>query len=193
MIRIAVVGKIGSGKSYVASLFKYPIFNADKEVADIYKKNKNFYTKLKKKIPKFITIYPINKREIIKAILQDKNNLKKITNIIHPIIRKKLSQFISKNKNKKAILIDVPLYLENKLNKKNDIIIYIDAKDRDINKRLKKRANFSQKLINRFKKIQLKSNLKKKKSDYTLKNNFNSNILKKEVKKIKKKIFKNDN
>ncbi len=190
MIRIAVVGKIGSGKSYMASLFKYPIFSADKEVANIYRKNKNFYTELKKKIPKFVTTYPINKKEIIKAILQDKNNLKKITNIIHPIIRKKLSRFINKNKNKKALLIDVPLYLENKLNKKNDIIIYIDAKDRDINRRLKKRPNFNQKLINRFKKIQLKSTLKRKKSDYILKNNFNSNNLKKEIKKLKKKIFK---
>ena len=49
MIKIAVVGDIGSGKSYIAKLFGYPVFNADQEVASIYKKNKNCFKKLKKK------------------------------------------------------------------------------------------------------------------------------------------------
>ena len=40
MIRFAVVGDIGSGKSHVAKLFGYPVFNADKEVSKLYKKNK---------------------------------------------------------------------------------------------------------------------------------------------------------
>ena len=38
MIRIGVIGDIGSGKSYVAKQFGYPVFNADVEVAKIYKK-----------------------------------------------------------------------------------------------------------------------------------------------------------
>jgi len=41
MIRLATIGDIGSGKSYVAKQFGYPVFNADQEVASIYKKNKN--------------------------------------------------------------------------------------------------------------------------------------------------------
>ena len=65
--------------------------------------------------------------------------------------------------------MDIPLYLENKINKKNDIIIYVDANQKLINKRLKKRSNFNKKLLNKFKKIQLKSNLKKKKSSYIIK------------------------
>ena len=46
MIKIAVVGDIGSGKSHIAKLFGYPVFNADQEVASIYKKNKNCFKKL---------------------------------------------------------------------------------------------------------------------------------------------------
>ena len=41
MIRIGILGGIGSGKSYVAKLFGYPVFNADTEVAKLYKKIKN--------------------------------------------------------------------------------------------------------------------------------------------------------
>ena len=128
MIRIAVVGNIGSGKSFVAKSFGLPVFNADKEVSLIYKKNKFFFKKLNKKIPKFIKSFPIDKKEILSCILANNKNLKIITKIIHPIVRKKMNLFIKKNKKKRAIVLDIPLYLENRLNKKGDIIIYVDAK-----------------------------------------------------------------
>ena len=65
MIRVAVVGDIGSGKSFVAKLFGYPVFNADQEVSNLYKKDKKCYTTLKKKLPKFIFSFPIKKSEIL--------------------------------------------------------------------------------------------------------------------------------
>ena len=44
MIRIGILGGIGSGKTYVANNLGFPVFNADKEVDKIYKKKqKNFY------------------------------------------------------------------------------------------------------------------------------------------------------
>ena len=81
MIKIGVLGDIGSGKSYVAQNFGYPVFNADKEVEKLYKKNKKIFLKLKKVLPNFIQSYPINKSEIIKAILSNKVNLKKIISV----------------------------------------------------------------------------------------------------------------
>ena len=191
MIRIAVVGKIGSGKSFVAKSFELPLFDADKEVALIYKKNNFFFKKLNKKIPKFIKSFPIEKKEVLNCILANNKNLKIITKIIHPIVRKKMSIFLKKNRKKQAIILDIPLYLENGINKKNDVIIYVDANQKLINKRLKKRSYFNKKLLSKFKKIQLKSNLKKKKSSYIIVNNFKSKLIKKKVKLLKKKIFKN--
>jgi len=190
MIRIAVVGNIGSGKSFVAKSFGLPVFNADKEVSLIYKKNKFFFKKLHKKIPKFIKSFPIDKKEILSCILANNKNLKIITKIIHPIVRKKMNLFIKKNKKKRAIVLDIPLYLENKLNKKRDIIIYVDAKQNLINKRLRERSNYNKKLLQKFKKIQLKSNLKKKKSDYKITNNFKAQVLKKAVNNLKFKILR---
>ena len=190
MIRIAVVGNIGSGKSFVAKSFGLPVFNADKEVSTIYKKNKFFFNKLHKKIPKFIKSFPIDKKEILSCILANNKNLKIITKIIHPIVRKKMNLFIKKNKKKRAIVLDIPLYLENRLNKKGDIIIYVDAKQNLINKRLRERSNYNKKLLEKFKKIQLKSNLKKKKSNYKIANNFNSQVLKKAVNNLKFKILR---
>ena len=192
MIRIAVVGKIGSGKSFVAKSFELPLFNADKEVALIYKKNNFFFKKLNKKIPKFIKSFPIDKKEVLNCILANNKNLKIITKIIHPIVRKKMSIFLKRNRKKKAIILDIPLYLENGINKKNDVIIYVDANQKLINKRLKKRSYFNKKLLTKFKKIQLKSNLKKKKSSYIIKNNFNSVKIKRKIKELKTKILKSN-
>ena len=58
--------------------------------------------------------------------------------------------------------MDIPLYFENKINKKGDVILYIDAKDDKIITRLKKRPNYNKKLLDEFKKIQKKSDFKKK-------------------------------
>ena len=69
MIRIAIVGEIGSGKSYVSQALGLPVFNADKEVSKIYNNNKNIYLKLKKKFPTFIKSYPIKKEELLKVII----------------------------------------------------------------------------------------------------------------------------
>ena len=192
MIRIAVVGKIGSGKSFVAKSFELPLFDADKEVALIYKKNNFFFKKLNKKIPKFIKSFPIDKKEVLNCILANNKNLKIITKIIHPIVRKKMSMFLKRNRKKKAIILDIPLYLENGINKKNDVIIYVDANQKLINKRLKKRSYFNKKLLTKFKKIQLKSNLKKKKSSYIIKNNFNPVKIKRKINELKIKILKSN-
>ena len=64
MTKIGILGDIGSGKSYVAKLFGYPVFNADVEVSKLYKKNRKCYNNLKKKLPKYIVSFPVKKIEI---------------------------------------------------------------------------------------------------------------------------------
>jgi len=172
MIRIGILGEIGSGKSYVASNFGYPVFNADYEVAKLYKLNKNVYNKLKKKLPKYIHSFPIEKIEILNAILANRINLKKIIKIVHFEIRKKLNVFLKKNKNKKIVILDIPLLLENKINKKQDILVYVQSNKSLILQRLKKRKNFNNKLLKIFKNIQYSSVYKKKRSHFIIKNSF---------------------
>ncbi len=192
MIRIGVIGDIGSGKSYVAKKFGYPVFNADLEVSKIYKKNKKCFKKLNRSFPQYIKSFPIKKNELFKVILDKKNNIKKINKIVHLEVRNKLKNFLKKNKKKKIIILDIPLMLENKINKKNDVLIYVDAKKKEIKRRIKRRKNFNNKIYNKLKKLQLSLELKKKKSNFIIKNNFRDINIKKNVKIIKKKILKNE-
>ena len=189
MIRIGILGDIGSGKSFVSKVFGYPVFNADYEVSKLYKKDKELFIKLNKKLPKYIFKFPIDKKEITAAILNNKNNLKKIINIIHKEIKKKMKLFLKKNKHKKIVILDIPLLLENKINNKKDILIFVESKKKDIEKRLIKRKNFDRKLFNKFKKLQLSSIYKKRKSHFIIKNDFKKQSVKNEIKNILRKIL----
>ena len=189
MIRIGILGDIGSGKSFVAKSFGYPVFNADNEVGKLYKKNRKIFTKLNKALPKYITQFPIKKEEVTKTILANKNNLKKIVKIIHPEIRKKMNIFLKKNKKSKLIILDIPLLLENKINKRKDILIFVQSNRTEILKKLKKRQNFNSKIMNRFRKIQLPLDYKRKKSKFIIKNNFTNRFIKKQIKYILNQIY----
>ena len=190
MIRIGIIGDIGSGKSYVAKQFCFPVFNADNEVNKIYKKNRKCFKKLKKTFPNHIFSFPVKKKELSRVVSENKNNVKKINKIIHPEVRLKMKKFLKKNKKKSAVVLDIPLLLEGKINKRRDILLFVEAKKKDINKRLKKRHNFNSKIIKKLKKLQLPLEIKKKKSNFIIKNNFKSMFVKKNVKIIKNKILK---
>ncbi len=189
MIRIGIVGDIGSGKSFVANKFGYPVFDADAEVDRLYKSDRDCFRKLNKILPKYINSFPILKKSISLAILKNDFNLKKIIKIVHPIVRKKMSKFLIKNKKKKIIILDIPLLLENKMYKKSDIIVFVESKKNKILKRLKKRKNYNSKLMLKFKKIQLPIEYKKKKSQFIIRNNFNNNFLKEDINRIIERIL----
>ena len=189
MIRIGILGDIGSGKSFVAKSFGYPVFNADNEVGKLYKKNRKIFIKLNKSLPKHITQFPIKKQEITNTILANKNNLRKIIKIVHPEIRKKMNIFLKKNKKSKLIVLDIPLLLENKINKRKDILIFVQSNRTEILKRLKKRQNFNSRIMSRFRKIQLPLDYKRKKSNFMIKNDFTNKLIKNQIRYILKQIF----
>ena len=188
MRRIALVGDICSGKTFFSKLFRYPVFNADLVVSNLYKKDKILFKKIKNKFPSKVSNFPLKKEELLEIIFQKQQNLNILGKIIHPIVRKKMKNFFKVNKKKKFVVLDVPLFLENKLNTKKDVIVFIHANKKKINQKLKKRKNINLKLINILRKNQFSLKLKKKKSTYIIKNNFVSKAAKKNVKLILKKL-----
>ena len=191
MIRIGILGDIGSGKSYVAKNFGYPVFNADYEVSKLYQSNRKVYQKLKKALPEYIHEFPINKAQLSSAILANNSNLKKIIKVVHKEIRNNMRSFLNKNKNKKFVILDIPLLLENRINKKNDVLVYVQSKKNDIIKNLIKRKNFNPKILRKFKQIQLPLAYKKKNSRFIIKNEFNKKSVKVGVENILK-VIKNE-
>ena len=189
MIRLGVIGGIGSGKSFISRLFKSPVFNADKEVEFLYKNNLDCYKKLKKKLPRFVKSFPISKSQLIKAINEDKKNLKRISSVVHPLVRKKLKTFLNKNKKNKIIVLDIPLLIENKLYNKKDILIFVKSNQNKVINRLRKRKNYNKKILLNLKKNQANLLKKRKLANYIVDNNFSPNIMKKKISMLKNKIL----
>ncbi len=184
MIKIGILGNIGSGKSFVAKSFGHPVFDADYEVSKLYSKDKKVFKKLQKILPNHFNEFPIEKNKVTQAILANNSNLKKIVKIVHLEIRKKMNIFLKKNKKKRIVVLDIPLLLENKINNKTYVLIFVQSKKSEVIKRLKKRKNFNQNLLKKFKIIQLPLDYKKRKSQFVIKNDFKKKSVKKYVKHI---------
>ena len=99
----------------------------------------------------------------------------------------KISDFFDSTKTRTSLL------LENKINKKRDILVFVESKKSEIFKKLKRRNNFNKELYKKFKNIQLPISYKKKKSHYVIKNNFNLLSLKNNVKLLKNRILNERN
>ena len=193
MIRVGIIGNIASGKSFIAKLFNCPVFNADRDVNFLYKNCKQCFKKLKKILPNYIKSFPIKKSEIISAINDDKKNLKKVSSVVHPMVRKQMKNFIRKNKDRKLVILDIPLLIENKLNKKNDVLVFVKSNRNKILERLKKRPNYNKKILKSLSQNQIITSKKLSMANYIIYNNFSLHIMKKKIILLKKKILNERN
>ena len=193
MVRVGILGSVGSGKSFVANIFKelgFNIFSADNEVANIYKNNNI----VNKKISKFfkLKLYKgkINKQELRVSLKKNPNKFRFLNKIIHPIVRKKLVLFLSRFKKNKLVVLDVPLLVENKMFNFVDILILVKTRSRSFLSRIKKRKNLDKQFLNILKKQQAKEKIKESYADFIIYNS-SKNKVKLQVKNIIDKIILN--
>ena len=194
MIKVGILGSVGSGKSFVANIFKdlgFNIFSADKVVSQIYERNKN----INKKISKFfkLKLYQgrINKNELRDSLKKNPKKFKYLNKIIHPIVRKKLILFLSKYKKTKLVVLDIPLLIENKMFNFVDIFIFVKTKPNIFKIRIKKRRNLDKQFLKLLENQQADEKIKKSYADFTVDNSTKDKV-KLQVKKILDKILLND-
>jgi len=190
VITLGIVGEIGSGKTYVSKVFKncgYNVFDADKVVHNIYKKNKYVNQKISKIFK--LSSKRVNLKDLANVIIRNPHKLVKLNKIIHPEVKKNLLDFIKKNKKEKLIVLDIPLLLETSFKYFADIVVFVDTPDKMLFKFRKKRK-INIKLINVLKKYHLDKEKKKFLSDFVIKNT-NLDFLKSQTRTIINKIILN--
>ena len=180
MIKIGITGSLASGKTTASKTLSFkrgPLFSADKAIKELYQ-NKNF----KSLIGKRFRIKKNNqiKKYLKKIILKDQKNIRKLEKIIHPLVRKKMRNFTSQNKNKKFLFYEIPLLIESKLMKHFNVIIFIKAKKQLRLKRFKLKGG-DKKLFNLLNDKQMNDQKKVKYCDFVVVNEKNLNILKKKL------------
>jgi dephospho-CoA kinase len=193
MVRVGILGSVGSGKTFIANIFKelsFNIFSADNEVANIYKNNKI----VNKKIAKFfkLKLYKgkINKQDLRDSLKKNPKKFKFLNKTIHPIVRKRLAIFLSRFKKNKLVVLDIPLLVENKMLNFVDILVLVKTRSNSFLSRIKKRKNLDKQFLNILKKQQASEKIKETYADFIIYNS-SKNKVKLQVKNIIDKILLN--
>lgn len=193
MVRIGILGSVGSGKTFIANIFKelsFNIFSADNEVVNIYKNNKI----VNKKIAKFfkLKLYKgkINKQDLRDSLKKNPKKFKFLNKTIHPIVRKRLAIFLSRFKKNKLVVLDIPLLVENKMLNFVDILVLVKTRSNSFLSRIKKRKNLDKQFLNILKKLQVSEKIKETYADFIIYNS-SKNKVKLQVKNIIDKILLN--
>ncbi|PPR34450.1 MAG: Dephospho-CoA kinase [Alphaproteobacteria bacterium MarineAlpha6_Bin3] len=186
MILVGITGTIGSGKSFALNFFrsqKIKVFSADDEVKKILKL-KTIKEKIHKIFPESFSKTKLNKNILASIVFNDKKKLKKLESIIHPTVIKKRNSFVKKNKNKKIVMMEIPIIFEKKSAKNYNYIILMTVSKVIQKQRVMRRKNMTPELLKKILSNQISSE-KKKYVDFVI----NNNKEKKETKKILKKTL----
>ena len=190
MILIGLTGTIGSGKTFALNFFKskkITVFSADDEVKKIFK-SKIIKDKIYKKFPESFSKKKINKNKLASIVFTDRKKLRSLEKIIHPLVKKKKNFFLNKNKNKKIIIMEIPIIFEQKNEKNYNYIILMNINRKIQRQRVMKRKNMTMQL---FKKILFNqiSYKKKKNVDFVVNNNGSKEKTRQILKKVLNKII----
>ena len=190
MILIGITGIIGSGKTLALNFFrekKITVFSADEEVKKILKK-KIVKDKIYKKFPSAFLRKKIDKNKLALIVFSDKKKLNFLEKIIHPLVKQKKKNFLNKNKNKKIIVMEIPIIFEKKSKKNYDCIILMNTNKKIQHQRVMKRKNMTPQLLKKIMANQI-ANKKKKYADYIINNNGTKNKTRKILKEILNRII----
>lgn len=188
MIKIGLTGSIGMGKSETARIFSdfgIPVYDADKAVHKLYKKNQKGTEAIKKIFPKAISPEGDVDRSILgDLVVGNKTNLKKLESVIHPLVGEDRLDFFEKNKDAKAVVLDIPLLFETGGERFVDYIVVVSTSYEIQKKRVLARKNMTEDKFNEIVLSQTPNDEKCKLASFVVDTSISIDEAKKQVKNI---------
>lgn len=167
---IGLTGAIGAGKSFVAKCFKNldaAVFDADSIVHQLYREDQDIINYAKKNFPEAVIQGEIDRAILSKYFLTYDENWKEFQSLVHSVIKHKLELFISAEKNKGLLILDIPLLFEAKFHLYCSHVLFVSASENARNQRLNER-NMDKKVLDLMSNIQLPVEEKKKMSNFII-------------------------
>lgn len=188
---IGITGSIACGKSLVSNYLQekgYTIIDADK-IGHMALENDEVKKQLVNKFGKSILKdNEVNRVTLGKLVFENNENLKELNNIIHPQIRKNISEQIQVHKNEKLVFVDVPLLFEAKFDDLVEKIIVISLDEKVQLERLMNRNSLSKEEALQRIKSQIPVREKEKLGDYVVDNSFTQENTYNQVDRILEKL-----
>tara|TARA_B100000683_G_scaffold216771_1_gene212509 strand:- start:272 stop:889 length:618 start_codon:yes stop_codon:yes gene_type:complete len=196
MIKVAITGNIGSGKSTITKVIRelgFKVFDSDKEVKKALMKKdliNQISKEFKSKIPGLIKRNAIDKAKLGEFVFSNPDELKKLENIVHPKVWESKEKFFEKNCNESVVFLDIPLLFEKKLQSKFDFIIRTRVSEEVQKKRVLKRRNMTTTKFNHIRRTQTDySDIEEKHISLDINTQEDIKIIKKRVKNFLEKIL----
>lgn len=188
---IGITGSIACGKSLVSNYLQekgYTIIDADK-IGHMALENDEVKKQLVNKFGKSILKdNEVNRVTLGKLVFENNENLKELNNIIHPQIRKNISEQIQVHKNEELVFVDVPLLFEAKFDDLVEKIIVVSLDEKIQLERLMNRNSLSKEEALQRIKSQIPVREKEKLGDYVVDNSFTQENAYNQVDRILEKL-----
>ena len=130
MIRIALTGSIGMGKSTVAMMFEQagvPVFDADAVVRALQAPGGGLVKKIGEVFPGCVRSGTLDRDCLAAIVLSDREKLATLEGIVHPAVREARERFIADHANAPALLFEIPLLFETGGEDEFDRVVVVSA------------------------------------------------------------------
>jgi dephospho-CoA kinase len=130
MIRLALTGSIGMGKSTVAKMFEragVPLFDADAVVRDLQSRDPELIGAIGNRFPGTVSKGVLDREELARRVLGEPDELAALEAIVHPAVHAARARFILEHSDAPALLFDIPLLFETGGDEAFDKVIVVSA------------------------------------------------------------------
>ena len=187
MIRIALTGSIGMGKSEVARMFEragIPVFDADVEVRRLQGKGGELVQAIEQRFPGTTGPQGVDRDTLSARALGDPGELKALEAIVHPVVQRERARFIDSNRDKPALLFEIPLLFETGGEGAFDKVIVVSAPPDVQRNRVLARPGMTEEKLAAILARQIPDSEKRKRADFVVETGGDLSTTEAQVRKI---------
>ena len=171
MIRLAITGSIGMGKSTVAEMFEragVPVFDADVVVRDLQANDPELIAAIGRRFPGAVAGGVLDRDRLSRLVLGFPAELEALEAIVHPEVQEARAKFLKENEDAPALLFDIPLLFETGGEKAFDKIIVVSAPDTIQRQRVLARPGMTEEKLDAILARQMPDEEKKRRADFVV-------------------------
>lgn len=171
MIRIALTGSIGMGKSTVAKMFEQagiPVFDADAEVRRLQGPSGALVEKIGERFPGTVHGGVLDRGKLAELVLEDRELLAELERMVHPAVRDAREAFIDKHQNAPALIFEIPLLFETGGEKEFDKVVVVSAHADVQRERVLARAGMTAERLDAILERQISDEEKRRRADFVV-------------------------
>lgn len=171
MIRVALTGSIGMGKSTVAKMFAnagVPVFDADAVVRRLQAPGGGLVEKIGELFPGCVRCGTLDRECLAEIVLADREKLAALERIVHPAVREARDEFIAQHKDAPVLVFEIPLLFETGGEKELDKILVVSAPAEIQRARVLERPGMSLAKLNAILARQMPDAEKRRRADFVI-------------------------